>query len=304
MDIQLVEREVAVGDFSADLVGEEPGSSRAVIIENQLEKTNHDHLGKLLTYAAGKDGGVIIWVAPEIRPEHRDALDWLNRATQGTVDFFGVELELLQIEGSPLKAPNFKVVVAPKSTTPRPSEDARQPSESGQRYHAFFQDVLEQIKERRPGLTRASKLGYGSWLFTPSGRSGFKFGLSFYSRAARPFNIDLYIDTGDKVRNKQAFDLFQMNAETIHKQLGTELDWQRLDNRRASRIVWPWDHPVTIMDSEEKLQGLKVWAVRSYFRFRDVLAPYLANLPSAYEDSAPFDADESGGDGLSTGEPA
>ena len=120
MDIQLVEREVAVGDVSADLVGEEPGSSRVVIIENQLERTNHDHLGKLLTYAAGKDGGVIIWVSPEIRPEHRDALDWLNRATQGTVDFFGVELELLQIEGSPLKAPNFKVVVAPKSTTHPP----------------------------------------------------------------------------------------------------------------------------------------------------------------------------------------
>jgi hypothetical protein len=88
VDIQLAEREVAVGDFSADLVGEEPGSNRVVIIENQLERTNHDHLGKLLTYAAGKAGGVIIWVAPEIRPEHRNALDWLNNATQGNIDFF------------------------------------------------------------------------------------------------------------------------------------------------------------------------------------------------------------------------
>ncbi len=68
-------------------MGEEPGSGRAVIIENQLERTNHDHLGKLLTYSAGKSGGVIIWVAKEIRAEHRNALDWLNNATQGNIDF-------------------------------------------------------------------------------------------------------------------------------------------------------------------------------------------------------------------------
>ena len=87
LDIQSVRREVAVGSFSVDLVGEEPGSGRAVIIENQLERTNHDHLGKLLTYSAGKNGGVIIWVSREIRAEHRNALDWLNNVTQGNIDF-------------------------------------------------------------------------------------------------------------------------------------------------------------------------------------------------------------------------
>ncbi len=121
IDIQLVESEVAVGDFAVDLVGEEPGQNRPVVIENQLERTNHTHLGQLLTYAAGKDGGVIIWVSPEIRPEHRTALEWLNDATRGNLDFFGVELEVWQIEGSPLKAPAFKVVVAPKATIPTPT---------------------------------------------------------------------------------------------------------------------------------------------------------------------------------------
>ena len=109
IEIQDVESEVSVGEFSVDLVGEEPGQSRPVIIENQLERTNHTHLGQLLTYAAGKDGGVIIWVSPEIRPEHKKALEWLNDATRGNLDFFGVELEVLQIQGSNLKAPNFKV---------------------------------------------------------------------------------------------------------------------------------------------------------------------------------------------------
>ena len=84
-----------------DLVGEEPGSSRQVIIENQLEPTDHRHLGQLLTYAAGKDGGVIIWVARQIRPEHQNPLEWLNNATQGNIDFFGVELKFYR-----LKAPH------------------------------------------------------------------------------------------------------------------------------------------------------------------------------------------------------
>lgn len=76
LDIQLVDREVAVGDFSVDLVGEEPGSSRPVIIENQLERTNHDHLGKLLTYSAGKNGGVIIWVAKQNRLGRNTETHW------------------------------------------------------------------------------------------------------------------------------------------------------------------------------------------------------------------------------------
>jgi hypothetical protein len=141
IDVQLVEREVAVGDFSVDLVGEEPGSSRPVIIENQLEPTDHRHLGQLLNYAAGKDGGVIIWVARQIRPEHQNALEWLNNATQGNIDFFGVELEILQIEGSPLKATNFKAVVAPKNilSLRSPQDNGR-----GQHYQAFSQDLLDE----------------------------------------------------------------------------------------------------------------------------------------------------------------
>ncbi len=168
LDIQLMESEVSVGDFSVDLVGEEPSSGRPVIIENELERTNHDHLGKLLTYSAGKNGGVIIWVAKDIRPEHQAALDWLNNATQGNIDFFGVELELLQIQGSQglsATAPNFKVVVkvvvAPKNVGPTALP---QDNERGRRYQAFFQDVLDRLKNRKPGVIKTSKVGMRSWL--------------------------------------------------------------------------------------------------------------------------------------------
>lgn len=290
LDIQLVEREVEVGDFSVDLVGEEPGSARPVIIENQLERTNHDHLGKLLTYSAGKGGGVIVWVAKEIRPEHRNALEWLNKATQGSVEFYGVELELLRISDSPL-APNFKVVVGP-TVTERGSgpSGSGEPSERGQHYQAFFAKLLERIKARPPRITNQTKVGYQSWLSTSSGKRGFSFGFAFVR--GQKFQIELYIDMGSHLPNKQAFNQLYLGKDTIEEELGAALDWQRLDNRRACRIAWYWHNPVSIMDGEQDLEKLKEWAVENYFKFREVLSQHLENLPSAYETAAPIDTDE------------
>jgi Domain of unknown function (DUF4268) len=273
IDVQLVEREVAVGDFSVDLVGEEPGSSRPVIIENQLEPTDHRHLGQLLNYAAGKDGGVIIWVARQIRPEHQNALEWLNNATQGNIDFFGVELEILQIEGSPLKATNFKAVVAPKNilSLRSPQDNGR-----GQRYQAFSQDLLDRIKFRQPGITNQRSVGIRSYLPLRSGRSGFTYSLTFTTGSR--IRIEIYISTGDGETNKQAFDNIHSDKASIEEQIGATLDWERLDNRQASRIAWYWGKTVTIMDSSEKLEELKSWAVDSYFKFRTVSQPLLENL--------------------------
>lgn len=279
LDIQLVEREVAVGAFSVDLVGEEPGSGRAVIIENQLERTDHDHLGKLLTYSAGKSGGVIIWIAKEIRAEHRNALDWLNNATQGNIDFYGVELELLRIGDSPM-VPNFKIVAAPTASEATVgSNEGRAPSERGKRYQEFFEDILERIKARPPRVTNATKVGYQSWFSTPSGKGGFTFGLAFVR--GQKFQIELYIDMGSRQPNKQAFNEISLGKDAIDEELGATLDWQKLDNRRASRVAWYWDKPVAIMDSSTNLEDLKAWAVENYFRFRDVMSPYLENLPDS-----------------------
>ena len=283
VDIQSVDREVAVGDFSVDLVGEEPGSSRPVVIENQLERTNHDHLGKLLTYAAGKNGGVIIWVAPQIRPEHQNALEWLNGATQGNIDFFGVELELLQIDGSGPKAPNFKVVVAPKGfATPLAHTQNTQTTERAKLYQVFFQDLLERLKGKEPRFTNRSRAGARSWITFPSGKSGFGYNLAFASGAR--FRVEVYIDLGDREQNKFAFDGLLADKDSIEEQLGTALEWKRLDNRRASRIAWYWDSSITIMDETAKLEQVKGWAVQHYFDFRRAFHPYLESLDIAYEE--------------------
>lgn len=112
IEISLEERESSVGNFNVDIFALENGSDRKIIIENQLEDTNHDHLGKLITYASGKGAEVIIWMVKRARDEHRQAIEWLNQHTDSRIGFFLVEIELWQIDDSKL-APKFNVVEKP-----------------------------------------------------------------------------------------------------------------------------------------------------------------------------------------------
>ena len=92
MDLELTDREAAVGDFSCDLLAKDLGTGHIVIIENQFGPTNHDHLGKLLTYAAGLEAEAIVWVADKVRDEHRQVLEWLNRHTDASIKFFALAI--------------------------------------------------------------------------------------------------------------------------------------------------------------------------------------------------------------------
>ena len=111
MDLELTTREAEVGDFSLDLLARDLSTNRPVSIENQFGATNHDHLGKLITYAAGIDAAAVVWLAETIRDEHRQAIEWLNRRTDTGVHFFAVLVEVVRIDDS-RPAVVFKAVVA------------------------------------------------------------------------------------------------------------------------------------------------------------------------------------------------
>ena len=117
MDLDLVDSEVAVGLFACDLMAKDVGGDRWVVIENQLEPTDHSHLGQLLTYGAGLESEVFVWISPRFRDEHRAAVDWLNEHSDGRALFFGVELEVVVIDDAPKAAPNFKLVSSPNNWT-------------------------------------------------------------------------------------------------------------------------------------------------------------------------------------------
>ena len=112
IELEFEATESRVGIFKADIVAKEVGTDDRVIIENQLENTDHDHLGKLLTYAAGLGAKVVVWVAEKISDDHRRALDWLNEITGESFSFFALEIELWRINDS-APAPKFNLVCRP-----------------------------------------------------------------------------------------------------------------------------------------------------------------------------------------------
>jgi len=107
-----IEKEVFVGAYRCDLVAKDETSGQNVIIENQLEASNHDHLGKIVTYASGLDANVIVWIVKEAREEHRSAIEWLNNNTNKNINFFLIEIHAYKI-GNSLYAPKFEIVEKP-----------------------------------------------------------------------------------------------------------------------------------------------------------------------------------------------
>ena len=270
-----VESEVAVGAFAVDLAGKELATGRPLIIENQLTATDHGHLGQLLTYAAGLDAAVVVWIAPKFRDEHRQAIDWLNLHTDDKLDFFGIELELLRINDS-LPAPHFKVVAQPNQWTETVKKAAAggPASELAARYQRFLEAALEAFKARRPGVTSASRVGAQNWFSFSAGRTGFVFSWAFAQ--GKKFRTELYIDTGDHNANKAAFDKLAGMAEQLTSTLGLPISWERLDDRRASRLAVYYPGAVGAVPDEDT--ALVSWAVQSMAKMNDLFRPLVKTI--------------------------
>jgi len=269
-----VQSEVGVGAFAVDLAGKELSSGRPLIVENQLAPTDHGHLGQLLTYAAGLDAAVVIWIAPSFREEHRQAIDWLNQHTDEQLDFFGIEIELLKIDASP-PAPHFKLVAQPNEWAKTTKQAAAGGgTERGNQYRRFFEVALPRFEAVRPGMTSASRVGPRNWFSFSAGRSGFVHVWSFYQ--GERFRAELYIDTGDRARNKAAFDQLALRSDELTAAVGMPLAWERLEAKRASRISVSYPGPlVDVVDQDEALQ---TWAVDTMVRMCDVFRPIVRSL--------------------------
>ena len=280
LELEIERREAPVGAFAVDLFGKQVGTDRVVIIENQLERTDHGHLGQLLAYAAGLDARIVVWVSPELRDEHREAIHWLNERTGDAVLFFGVEIEVLRIGGS-LPAPRFNVVAQPSSFQREIVRGTTAgPSERGLAYQRFFTDLVRRLHAERQGFTRANPdlVRYDPWTAFGSGRSGFSVEAAFASPSGpgARFRVGLTINTGDRIRNKASFDRLHDEREVIEGALRQSLEWERLDAQVTSRVAAYRDGGIDSLD--DQLDGLRQWAVDLLPKFREVFAPHIAAL--------------------------
>ena len=274
LQLELLSQEAPVGIFSLDLLARDLGTNRTVIIENQLESTNHDHLGKLLTYAGGYDANVIVWVTKDFRDEHRQALDWLNQRTDEDTEFFGVVVEVWKIDGS-RPAPHFNMVATPNEWRRETADSVRvgNTSDKNRRYKAFFQELIDALRER--GFTNARKGQLQSWYYFSAGHGQrVQYGATFaQGKRAR---IEVYIDNTDKDWNKNLFDQLMERKEPIESELSEALKWERLEHRRANRIAAVREG--SIDDDQETLKEIENWMIDKLTDFKRVFGPKLDEL--------------------------
>lgn len=267
LELELTRREAPVGPFSLDLLVRDVARNQVVIVENQLEDTDHDHLGKLLTYAAGYNASSVIWIAPNIREEHRQTIDWLNQHTDASIDFYAVALEVIRI-GDSKPAVNFRPLAFPndwrkaRATSSSASEEL---SERQAAYQTFFQRLIDELRDKH-SFTGARKGLPQNWYTFKSGHWAIGFGASFGLRDR--VLTEIYIDTGDAETTKALFDSFFDVKGDVERAFGAELSWERLDNRRASRIGFYRDG--SIQSSEEELDSIREWMIANLLKFKGV----------------------------------
>lgn len=235
-DLETIETEKRIGDFRLDILAKHRDSVEAVIIENQFGRTDHSHLGQLLTYAAGSRGEgsgaqTIIWIAECFSEPHRSALDWLNQATDPGIRFFGVEIELLKI-GQSLPAPNFKLISKPNDWQKAVAHDSQAVGDWKARYLRFWTGFVNYATERK-SLLRLRTPSTQYWMESPIGRAHF---VISFTAAVRDgvAGCEIYL-SGSKA--KEAFRILQRDQVRIQQELGFNVDFEELPARMASRIV-------------------------------------------------------------------
>jgi len=268
LELELIEREASFGDFSLDLLAKDLGSSRTVIIENQLTQTDHDHLGKLLTYAAGFNASTVIWVSEIVRDEHRQALEWLNQRTDTETQFFAVVVEVLKIDDSK-PAFNFKPVVFPNEwQKSKKQKTTANTSSKGEKYRAYFQALIDELREVHK-FTGARIGQPQNWYSFSSGIQGVVYSAVFAQGGKA--RAEIYIDQGDQEKNKLLFDALKDEEEEITANYGNPLEWERLDEKRASRIAIYRDGMIESSDSE--LEEIRKWQIENLLQIKQVFAP-------------------------------
>jgi len=222
MDLNLKQAEYAVGDFSLDLIGEDIATGQRVIIENQLERSDHRHLGQLLTYAGGTEPAIIIWLAQTFREEHIAAFTWLNSLTGTDIGFFAVEIDVFQIGDSAL-APHFTVVARPNEweRTLRQRSNA-EVAPRKLLYQEFWQQLIDAVAERHPDWLNARKAPLQNWIVFPTTIKGVHYAVEF---ASDGLQVGLSLNSRDRELNAARYAALEANKDAIDMALGNASHW-------------------------------------------------------------------------------
>lgn len=268
IDLTNVQREQAAGNFNVDILAEN-SDGQMVVIENQLQRSDHDHLGKLITYTAMAGAKTAVWIVSDPRPEHVTAVGWLNES--GLCDFFLLKLEAVRI-GNSQPAPLLTLITGPTEIQREVGETKKEQAGRYDERYEFWRELLERSRGRTKLFSTISPGRY-SWIGTGSGRSGMTFNYVINQRTAA---VELYIDARDAVENERIFGSLGEQREEIERAFGGPLSWEPLEGKRACRIR----HPIGMggyrtPETKEQTQDAMIEAM---IRLEAALRPRLAQL--------------------------
>lgn len=270
IELELKGQEVSVGPFRADILCTNLADDTNVLIENQLERTDHTHLGQLMAYAAGLHSATIVWVAAKFQEDHRAALDWLNEITQDEFQFFGLEVELWKIGDSPA-APKFNVVSKPNDWSRSVAKSVTNKEVTGtallyQRYWQGFADYLSNSTSTvNPQSPRPQH-----WMNFSVGRSDFKLSARL---SVQKNMIGVDFETFDE--NKEHFDSLVDRRSEIDLALGFDADWSRLDGKKMSRIGLAAPMDVSL---ESNWMASYEWTEKHLSKLNEIFRPIVKDL--------------------------
>ncbi len=270
VDISVLQTEASVGSFSVDILAEEKNEGRKIIIENQLETTNHDHLGKLITYASGFNAEVIIWIVKNVRDEHKQAIDWLNEHTDDRINIFIIRMELWQIGDSPY-APKFHIVSQPNNWAKTIKGWSANSQLTDRRLMQFtFWEQFKEFASEQKSTLRLRKPYAQQWYDISIGNS--KCHLSFLVDADNEqIRCELYIPD-----SKPLFKELYAKKDQIETMLSQyELEWMELEGRKASRIKATFE-----IDIENRDNWVKCfqWLIKSGQDFQKAFSSILKKI--------------------------
>ena len=214
----------------------------------------------------------MVWISEKFKDEHRQAIEWLNSNTINGIEFYAIELEIIQIDDSK-PVPLFNIVESPnKNVSSYYNSAATENSDIQESYRLYFQSIIDELREKFK-FTNARVGQPQNWYsFASENSKVFKYGTSFAMNDR--VRAEIYIDMGDKNQNKAIFDNLFSNKENIEKEFGASLTWERLDDKRASRVAIYIDGSIT--DDTTDIENIKKWAIDNLLKFKKVFPKYIA----------------------------
>lgn len=271
-ELVCVATEHRIGDFELDMLCND--GTDQIIVENQLEETDHKHLGQLISYAAGVEAKKVIWIAESFRPEHMAALHFLNENTTEELAFFGIQIELWRIGDSAL-APKFEIIVKPDNWSKSTREEAKaitDASPARQLKLQFWQALYKKMSLVAPQIRMlAPKARH--YLNSSSLRSNVHLGVAVNIRDERIY-VELYLG-GEEAKPRFAQLLTQ--RKQIEEQLGFELEWMELPEAKASRLAVFLDE--ASIEDEDRWDEYLDWVIARLIKMDQVLRPIAKTLP-------------------------